>query len=79
MPPPPISFFNIWDRRTLSLRGRRRKKISFRKGLYPHLQASLNRATTALRGMVYIQTALSRHALYFFANRINFKLKAVDS
>lgn len=63
----------------LSLRGGRRKKISYRKGLYPSLQENLNIATTALKGMVYVQTAFSRQALYFFANRINFKLNAVDS
>lgn len=63
----------------LSLRGGRRKKVSYRKGLYPSLQENLNIATTALKGMVYVQTAFSRQALYFFANRINFKLNAVDS
>ena len=46
--------------------------------LFPSTR-KLNTATTALKGMVYVPTALSRQALYFFANRINFKLKSVDS
>lgn len=76
----PFCLFSMWDRRTLTKsEGRRRKKISYRKGLFPPVQENLNIATIALKGMVYVPTAFSRQAQCFFASRIHFKLKTVGS
>lgn len=74
-----VSFFNIWDRRILSKSEGKEEEDLLQEGFLSPSTRKLNTATTALKGMVYVPTALSRQALYFFANRINFKLKSVDS
>lgn len=74
-----VSFFNIWDRMILTKSGEGGGRKLATRRVYSLSTRNLNIATTALKGTVYVQTIFSRRALCFLANRIDFKLEAVDS